>query len=215
MKAHYAKARIVYTGLIPESVLASAEGALVPTLDTPSIGHIEHFELNPFKVVGFRADPDKWPQPAHVALANWSFDSVERCCAFTRQYGALHITGQTVTPENLKSWQDNLRSFWRAENGYLWEAFRPRIEGGEVLIEIGDLWPYISFLAQADRHEGLLAVCPNDNSCPLPYFKRERSDQRFCSVECRNLFNVRRWRSNPKNAVRERKLRMKREREQR
>jgi hypothetical protein len=213
MKAHYTKARIIYSGLVPKSVQAGSEGAEVRIMDTPALGKIEHYELNPFKVDGVLAEPSKWQQPPHVALANWGFDFVERACAFTRQYGALEITGLVVKLGTLKQWQGILRRFWGGEDAPLWTAFRPQIENGEVVIEIGDLWPYISFLARTDRHDGKLAVCPNiDNACPAPYFIRERSDQRFCSAECRNFFNVQRWRSNPKNVIREKRKRRKRER---
>src|SRR6185369_16652286 len=96
MKGHYTKARITYTGLIPKTVRVGPDGAVVPVLDTPSLGGIQHFELNAFKVDGSLAKPSKWRQPAHVALANWNFDSVEGGCAFTRQYGALQVTGSVV-----------------------------------------------------------------------------------------------------------------------
>jgi len=215
MNHHYTKARIIYAGLIPKSVQEGPAGAVVRTLNTPSLGNILHFELNPFKVDGALAEPSKWQQPPHVALVNWRFDSVERACAFTRQYGALDIQESVVRLDTLKVWQERLRKYWRGEDDVLWKAFQPRIENGEIVIEIGDLWPYISFLARTDRHERRLAVCPNlDNACPAPYFIKERSDQRFCSIECRNLFNVRRWRSNTKNVIREKKKRKKRERAQ-
>jgi hypothetical protein len=213
MKAHYTKARVIYSGLVPKSVEEGPQGAIVQTSNIHSVGHALQVELNQFKVIGVLAEPDNWRQPPHVALANWRFDSVERACAFTRQYGALHIQESVVRIDWLRKWQETLRKHWHGEDAALWTAFQPRIENGEVVIEIGDLWPYISFLAQTDRYERKLAVCPNiDNTCPAPYFLKERSDQRFCSAECRNFLNVQRWRSNPKNATREKRKRKKRER---
>jgi hypothetical protein len=247
MKAHYTQARIVYSGLIPKSIQAGPDGAIVQTLDTPALGNIHRFELNPFKVDGVLVEPSNWQQPPHVALANWKFDTPERACAFTRQYGVLQARPATdnvvswevgqelqdilrqyealesrpirynsvVSLQDLRMWQNVLRRVWAGENDLLWQEFKPKFQNGEVVIEIGDLWPYISFLAQTDRHEERLAICPNiENACPAPYFIRERSDQRFCSVECRNFFNVQRWRSNPKNTAREKRNRKRRERAQ-
>jgi hypothetical protein len=212
MESHYTNARITYSGLVPKSVEPTADGAVVSVLDGPSLAYIQGFELNRVKVDGIPAVRSKWQQPPHVALANWRFDSVERVCTFTKLYGALEIRVETVKLSRLKTYQEIVRSAWRGGHAPLWQGFQPQIQSGEILIDIGDLWPYISLLTQTDLHAERLAVCPNiDNDCPSPYFIRTRRNQQFCSVECRNYFNVQRWRSDPKNVVREKKRRKKRE----
>src|ERR1700730_7505619 len=126
METHYTNARITYSGLVPKTVKATTDGALVSVLDIPSLGNIQGFELNRVKVDGIPPARSRWRQPPDVALANWRFNSAERVCAFTKLYGALEIKGEAVKLDSLKKYQEIVRSAWRGERAPLWLGFEPQ-----------------------------------------------------------------------------------------
>ncbi len=169
----------------------------------------------------------KWKDPPHFALANWQFDTPENVCKFIKRYGApadlLRGNGPfIVSMSDMRNLQEALRAGWRAipfTASYSLEAlkaleptipaqFNPWGPGGQINVD--DPWNYACLIFRNDFEKGLAAVCPN-RDCLSPYFIKTRGDQQFCSQECRNLVNVQRWRSVPKNQKRERAARKKRE----
>jgi hypothetical protein len=223
LKSYYTKTRIEYQGLIPRTITPDANGAIVSVKTEPSADYIDRQSINPFLVDGIPADPAKWPEPPHFALANWKFDDPERVCAFTKRYGALVIKPSPdrgsflVYAKDLKTYQTQLREAWNGKDGGLLLSidgsaapFKHKFDRGELRLTVSDLWSFIRTLFSADYQDGLIGVCPSPN-CGAPFFVRNRRGKKQCSEECRNYVNILRWRSDPKNRRREKKLRKQRE----
>lgn len=224
-----------YFGSIPTKVVPCPEGALILEVKHPlewTDDTARPLTERSGRVVGHEgvlSEPRKWPDPPHVALANWQFDSAESVCTFVKRYGVLLFDGQVpkvIRPSDLRVYQEALRAAWRTTS----EDVSPRDASEAVRVlekefSLDDLrspwgnqnyfilyepWSLACFLFLRDLAKGDLAVCLNLN-CANPYFIKARSDQQFCSPECRNTVNVQRWRSMPKNKKRERLARQKRE----
>jgi hypothetical protein len=223
LKSYYTKTFIEYQGLIPRIIAPEPNGAVVSVKSGPSLDFLSGQSINPHVVGGTPADPAKWPEPPHFALANWKFDEPERVCAFTKRYGALVIKPSPdrgsflVYGKDLKTYQEMLRQAWSRKDGGLLLSidataapFKHKFDRGELRLTVSDLWLYIRTLFSADYHDELIAVCPSPN-CGAPFFIRDRRGKKQCSEECRNYANVLRWRSDPKNRRREKKLRKQRE----
>lgn len=221
-----------YLGSIPTKVVPCSEGALILEVKPPQARIDERvvgFAFTGQEQDGVLAEPRKWRDPPHVAIANWQFDSAESVCTFVKRYGVLLFKGQVpkvLRPSDLHTYQELLRAGWRAtsedtkpadasdavavlERQFSFEELR-NPWSKQNYITLHEPWSLACFLFLADLAEGKLAVCPNLD-CVTRYFIKSRSDQQFCSPECRNHVNVQRWRSVPKNQKRERVARKRRE----
>lgn len=224
LKSYYTKTFIKYQGLIPRIITPDVNGAVVSVeTGATSFDYVNNQSINPYLVDGTPADPAKWPDPPHFALANWEFDDPERVCAFTKRYGALKIKPSPdggsflVYGKDLKTFQEMLRQAWSEKDcGLLLSIdgsaapFKHKFERGELHLTVSDLWLYIRTLFSADYHDELIGVCPSPK-CAAPFFIKNRRGKKQCSAECRSYVNVQRWRSDPKNRRREQKLRKHRE----
>jgi hypothetical protein len=156
-------------------------------------------------------------------------DSAKSTCKFVERYGVPLFKDQVpkiIYPTDLRVYQDALRAAWRTTSGKVpaheaneaVEVLQKGLRLGEIQnpwskanhIILHEPWSLACFLFLDDLAEGNLALCANQN-CANPYFVKARSDQQFCSIECRNLVNVQRWRSVAKNRKRERTARKQRE----
>jgi hypothetical protein len=134
---------------------------------------------------------------------------------FTRRYGPLVLSRSNekllVPIDGVKDRQKLLQTTWRdgisefSEEGAKasrtidsWLPIKLSPWKRECLVTSFALWPYTCFLFRDDFFHRRTHVCTNPN-CLTPYFIKSRRDQTFCSVECRNLVNVQRWRGTRRN----------------
>jgi hypothetical protein len=167
------------------------------------------------------ADVDHWNDPPHVEFANCAFHSPEDVKRFVETYGfglnmirdpGLHYNPEpaiTVSLEGLQQKQDFVRGSWgKAEHArslqkaFLWSPDDVTFERGKPRIIIRDIWDYILVLFLIDLTAGRLKVCAHPDCRQLKYFVQERPNQKYCSVPCKNTFNINRWLSNPENRKR-------------
>jgi len=168
---------------------------------------------------GIPADPKAWPEPVHVAFANLKANDPQVLAAFAKTYGT---SGQftrkespdAVAPEYVEWIQEELRHGWDTLGAAKEVSIRGSdlaadLSGGVVRLSTHDLntFLWVSFLI--DRANGLTHVCEYSRCPRQRYFLKVRSDQKFCSSECRALHNMELWRADPKNKKREQRRRRK------
>lgn len=212
-RKYYTEVSVTYDGRIPSTVTPSEQGAVISAevLDWAD-------DNGPRGFGGTPVDHGAWPEPPHVALANWRFDSVERVVAFTRRYGPVWLNADelVVKKTDIENMQRVLQQAWGGPLNPEFNAYEYIEKSAEILrvpfgarkigVTIVNLWLYICALFLIDRRDSRLRICSNAN-CVSPYFISARRDQTHCSIECRNIVNVRRWRSKPANQKREREAR--------
>jgi hypothetical protein len=130
-----------------------------------------------------------------------------------------------IYPENARRMQEFLRLMWGGEPGKV-DAFEeyletPKVESatgelvgfsegigveivkGNVRITAVDLDTLITFGYLIDRANSRVHACEFPGCKRQRYFLKTRSDQAYCSSQCRAQHNMELWRSNPKNKARE------------
>lgn len=197
---HYyeTQARIRYYGEIPDSVWIEKD-----------TGNMERLYASPET---HTADPAKWKEPPHFALANLLSDretgllDLKAAEKFTRTYGVLaeYPGGKQRMIDHVKiqGLQELIQRAWRGEPGELDEIAMDNIapetefsatrEGIEI--RVSDLWTLIRILFLRDYAAGRARICAISNCPRTPYFLHARKGQRFCSHPCAVLENVRRFR---------------------
>jgi hypothetical protein len=158
-----------------------------------------------------------WSDPPHVELANCSFDSPEDLQRFVEMYGfGLNMVVDPRLPfhspraiaiklERLREDQAFLRRGWgKPEDQSLKEAFAWSLDdisfvNGRPRITVRDISDYILLLFMNDSSADRLRVCINPGCKTLKYFVKQRRNQKFCSVRCKNAFHVNTWLATPAN----------------
>jgi len=179
---------------------------------------------------GLPADPKIWPEPVHVAFANLNVRDPEALAQFVKIYGTSGMfcdydedTGKLIVDPGKVEWeQQEFRHVWDVLGAADHLNIRGNaddlsadLSGGIVKLSIRDLNTFIWISYLIDRANGTAQVCQYSQCKRQRYFLKVRSDQQFCSTECRGLHHMKAWRSDPKNAERERKQRRKTARKKR
>lgn len=227
-----------YKGKIPNRVELDGTRVLVPLGQVPSSGSSarpSNFRDAVLAAVndavdGTPANPETWPEPVHVAFANLNARNPEALAHFVRIYGTSGMffdyeedTGKLIVdPGKVAREQEEFRHVWdvrgAASNLNIrggTDDLSADLSGGVVKLSVRDLKTFIWVSYLIDRATGKTEVCQYSRCPRQRYFLKVRSDQQFCSTECRSLHHMKVWRSDPKNAERERKQRRKTARKKR
>jgi hypothetical protein len=175
-----------------------------------------HYNLKAFD--GNPVDVKQWPDPPHVEFANCAFDSPEDVKRFVESYGFGRgmiydprlpfepPKAMNINADRLKKDQDWLRQSWGKtkhasvlKDHFLWSPDDIDFVNGKPRIIMRDIWDYIFALFLIDLSAGRLRVCAHPDCRQLKYFVKERRNQKFCSVTCKNAFHVNLWLANPEN----------------
>jgi hypothetical protein len=165
-----------------------------------------------------RANVADWSDPPHVEFANCTLKSPEDVKRFVEIHGfGLSMVADpglrflppkaiTVTVKRLRQDQTFLRESWGQteqtqplKDSFMWRPDDVDFTNGKPRIRITDIWDYILVLFLIDLSAGRLRVCANPGCTTLKYFVKERRNQKFCSVQCKNSFHVNLWLANLEN----------------
>lgn len=204
IKYYDAAARIRYYGEIPDRVWIAKDA-----------GNVERLYASPDTQP---ADPAKWKEPPHFALANLLSDKesglfdLKAAEKFTRTYGVLaeYPGGEQRMIDHVKirGLQELIQRAWRGELGKIDEIEMDNIAPETELfamrdgieLRVSDLWTLIRILFLQDYATGRARVCVITDCPRTPYFLQARRGQRFCSHPCAVLENVRRFRGAQRKA---------------
>jgi hypothetical protein len=219
MKSDNTVIRFVYDGGIPKHLEVIDDRLLIPLKKSPPPGTVPGPEL--VKLIDtIPANRAKWPDPVHVAFANWGFEKVDRIVPFVKRYGTSghfcrkSASGQYyVDSDSFLKWQERLRTAWCEKHPELWfhaRSLSVNAEGGHLQLVVHDLWTLICVEFLINHSAGRTKVCAFEDCKSLRYFVQSRKDQEFCSQSCRAQHNMRVWRSKSANAKHEKLMRQKR-----
>jgi hypothetical protein len=229
---------VVHAGATLAEFQHDAQGRLlVPFQQVPRPGAVAGPDLVPL-MHSKPIDTKRWPDPPHQAFANLDFRDMRRLEFFVRTYGISgHFCNLDrsngvwfVDRALLQKWQDRLRAAWGQfiAHDYEGHANGPRnlsaYRGKENLwfhprsltidakghLAVSDLWSYICVCFITDCTAGLTKVCEFEGCKFLRYFLKSRTDQRFCTKQCRARHNMKEWRKSLRNQKHERAVRRKR-----
>jgi hypothetical protein len=213
-----------YRGRIPKDVRIEGARLYVPFTQEPAPDStatgIAAAVDGPF------ANPKKWPEAVHVAFANLNLDDTADFASFVKTYGISgHFCNRDETgkifvgSEYAKEAQRFLRLAWDQNypgvqiTGVAAESadptstdpgdFQVKVVNGTVRIVVADLQAFITLGYLIDLANKRVRVCEFPECKRQRYFLKVRSDQEYCSPQCRAQHNMKLWRADPKNAARE------------
>jgi hypothetical protein len=85
------------------------------------------------------------------------------------------------------------------KDAFAWSLEDISFVNGKPRITVRDISDYILLLYMNDCSADRLRVCINPGCKMLKYFVKERRNQKFCSVGCKNSFHVNTWLATPAN----------------